>query len=111
MINQKAARNQIIGGVVMGIGMALFEETIYDTRNGKPINNNYADYLVPVNMDVPEIDVTFLDYPDKVMSEYGARGIGEIGLTGCASALTMATYHAIGVRIRALPIRLEKLMI
>jgi xanthine dehydrogenase YagR molybdenum-binding subunit len=111
MINEKTARNQIIGGVVMGIGMGLFEETIYDPRNGKPINNNYADYLVPVNADIPLIDVTFLDYPDKVMSEYGARGVGEIGLTGCASALTMATYHATGVRVRELPIRIEKLVI
>jgi hypothetical protein len=111
MINLKTARNQIVGGVVMGIGMALFEETIYDRRNGKPINNNYADYLVPVNLDIPEIDVMFLDYLDKVMSEYGARDVGEIGLTGCASAPAMATYHATGVRIRALPIRLEKLMV
>ncbi len=111
MINEKTARNQIIGGVVMGIGMGLFEETVYDVRNGKPINNNYADYLVPVNADIPEIDVIFLDYPDKVMSEYGARGIGEIGLTGCAPALTMATYHATGIRLRKLPIRIENLMV
>jgi xanthine dehydrogenase YagR molybdenum-binding subunit len=111
MINEKTARNQIIGGVVMGISMGLFEETVYDMRNGKPVNNNYADYLVPVNADIPEIDVVFLDYPDKVMSEYGARGVGEIGLTGCASALTMATYHASGVRVRELPIRIEKLMV
>jgi xanthine dehydrogenase YagR molybdenum-binding subunit len=110
MINLKTARNQIQGAVVMGIGMGMFEETIYDPRNGKPINNNYADYLVPVNTDIPEIEVVFLDYPDKVMSEYGARGIGEIGLTGCASALTMAAYHATGVRVRELPIRIEKLM-
>ena len=111
MINEKTARNQIMGGVVMGISMGLFEETVYDMRNGKPVNNNYADYLVPVNADIPEIDVVFLDYPDKVMSEYGARGVGEIGLTGCASALTMATYHATGVRVRELPIRIEKLMV
>jgi xanthine dehydrogenase YagR molybdenum-binding subunit len=111
MINEKTARNQIIGGVVMGIGMGLLEETVYDPRNGKPINNNYADYLVAVNADIPEIEVIFLDYPDKVMSEYGARGVGEIGLTGCASALTMATYHASGVRVRELPIRIEKLMV
>jgi xanthine dehydrogenase YagR molybdenum-binding subunit len=111
MINEKTARSQIIGGVVMGISMGLFEETVYDARNGKPINNNYADYLVPVNADIPYVDVTFLDYPDKVLSEYGARGIGEIGLTGCASALTMATYHATGVRVRQLPIRIEKLMV
>jgi xanthine dehydrogenase YagR molybdenum-binding subunit len=94
----------------MGIGMGLFEETIYDVRNGHPINDNFADYLVATNPDVPNIDVTFLDYPDKVLNEYGARGIGEIGLTGCASALTMATYHATGVRIRELPIRIEKLL-
>lgn len=111
MINEKTARNQIIGGVVMGIGMGLLEETVYDPRNGKPINNNYADYLVPVNADIPEIGVILLDYPDKVMSEYGARGVGEIGLTGCASALTMATYHATGIRVRELPIRIEKLMV
>jgi xanthine dehydrogenase YagR molybdenum-binding subunit len=111
MINEKTARNQIMGGVVMGISMGLFEETVYDVRNGKPVNNNYADYLVPVNADIPEIDVVFLDYPDTVMSEYGARGVGEIGLTGCASALTMATYHASGVRVRELPIRIEKLMV
>jgi xanthine dehydrogenase YagR molybdenum-binding subunit len=111
MINLKTARNQIMGGVVMGISMGLFEETVYDVRNGKPINNNFADYLVPVNADIPEIEVIFLDYPDKVMSEYGARGVGEIGLTGCASALTMATYHATGVRVRDLPIRIEKLMV
>ena len=111
MINAKTARNQIMGGVVMGIGMGLFEETVYDVRNGNPINSNYADYLVPVNADVPEIDVIFLDYPDKIMSQYGARGIGEIGLTGCAPALTMATYHATGIRVRELPIRIEKLMV
>ncbi len=110
MINLKTAINQIQGAVVMGIGMALFEETIYDPRNGKPINNNYADYLVPVNTDIPPIDVSFVDFPDKVMSEYGARGIGEIGLTGCASAITMAVYHATGIRVRELPVRIEKLM-
>jgi xanthine dehydrogenase YagR molybdenum-binding subunit len=110
MINAKTARNQIIGAVVMGIGMGLLEETVYDTRTGQPINNNFADYLVAVNADVPEIDCVFLDYPDTILNEYGARGIGEIGLTGCASALTSATYHATGIRIRELPIRIEKLM-
>ena len=110
MINAKTARNQILGAVVMGIGMGLFEETIYDPRTGHPINNNFADYLVALNSDVPELECIFLDYPDPVLNEYGARGIGEIGLTGCASALTMATYHATGVRVRELPIRIEKLM-
>jgi xanthine dehydrogenase YagR molybdenum-binding subunit len=110
MINLKTSRNQILGAVVMGIGMALLEETIYDPRNGKPINNNYADYMVPVNADVPDMDCVFLDYPDTKLNEYGARGIGEIGLTGCASAVTNATYHATGVRVRELPIRIENLL-
>jgi xanthine dehydrogenase YagR molybdenum-binding subunit len=110
MINLKTARNQILGSVVMGIGMAMLEETVYDPRNGKPINNNYADYLVAVNADIPDMDCVFLDYPDTKLNEYGARGIGEIGLTGCASAITQAVYHATGVRVRELPIRIETLM-
>lgn len=69
-----------------------------------------ADGSACVNSDVPPIEVVFLDYPDTIMNEYGARGIGEIGLTGCASALTASTYHATGVRVRELPIRIEKLL-
>lgn len=110
IINHKTARNQILGSVVMGIGMALLEETVYDQRNGKPVNNNYADYLVAVNTDIPEIDCLFLDFPDTKLNEYGARGLGEIGLTGCASAVTSAVYHATGVRVRELPVRIEKLL-
>jgi xanthine dehydrogenase YagR molybdenum-binding subunit len=110
MVNAKTAKNQILGGVVMGIGMALLEETIYDPRNAKPINNNFADYMVPVNADVPDIECIFLDYPDPVINQYGARGVGEIGLTGCASAIAAATYHAAGVRVRELPILVEKIM-
>jgi xanthine dehydrogenase YagR molybdenum-binding subunit len=110
IINKKAATNQILGGVVMGIGMGLFEETVYDPRTGKPVNNNYADYLVSVNSDIPPMECIFLDYPDTKLNAYGAKGLGEIGLTGCASALAMATYHATGVRVRDLPIRIEKLM-
>src|SRR5258708_40146012 len=92
MINLKTSRNQILGAVVMGIGMALFEETIYDPRNGKPVNNNFADYIVSVNADAPEMECIFLNYPDTKLNEYGARGIGEIGLTGCASAIAHPTY-------------------
>ena len=110
MIDHKTARNQILGAVVMGIGMALLEATVYDPRNAKPINNNYADYLVAVNADVPNIDCIFLDYPDTKLNVYGARGIGEIGLTGCASAIANAVYHASGVRVRELPIRIENLL-
>jgi xanthine dehydrogenase YagR molybdenum-binding subunit len=110
IINQKTARNQILGGVVMGIGMGMFEETIYSRMNAHPINNNFADYLVATNADIPELDCIFLDYPDRVLNEYGARGVGEIGLTGCASALTSAVYHATGVRVRNIPIRIEQLL-
>jgi xanthine dehydrogenase YagR molybdenum-binding subunit len=110
MINLKTARNQIQGSVVMGIGMGMFEETVYDQRTGHPINNNFADYIVSVNADVPDIDVVFVDAPDPIINEYGGRGIGEIGLTGCASAIASAVYHATGVRVRELPIRMEKLM-
>jgi xanthine dehydrogenase YagR molybdenum-binding subunit len=110
IISEKTGRNQVLGAVVMGIGMGMLEETIYDPRNAKPLNNNYADYLVATNADIPEHECIFLDYPDPVIGEYGARGIGEIGLVGVASALTMATYHATGVRVRELPIRVEKLM-
>ena len=110
IINAKTGHSQIVGGVVMGIGMGLFEETIYDPRNGHPINNNFADYMVPTNKDIPEIDCILLDFPDPIINEYGARGIGEIGLTGVASALASAVYHATGVRVRNLPIRIEDVL-
>ncbi|HEY4046667.1 MAG TPA: xanthine dehydrogenase family protein molybdopterin-binding subunit [Acidobacteriaceae bacterium] len=110
IINPKPARNQIEGAVVMGIGMALFEETSYDERFGSPINNSFADYIVATNADSPEIDVTFLNYPDLVLNELGARGIGEIGMAGIAPAITSAVYHATGVRVRNLPVRIEDLL-
>ncbi len=110
IINRKTATNQILGAVVMGIGMGMLEETIYTPQTGQPINGNFADYLVPTNPDTPKIDVHFLDFPDPVLGEYGARGIGEIGLAGVAPAMTSALYHATGIRIRNLPIRIENLL-
>ena len=110
IINKKAGANQILGAAVMGVGMALFEETIHDQRTGQPINNNFADYIVPTCADLPELDVTFLDYPDLIVNEYGARGIGEIGMAGVAPAIASAVYHATGVRVRTLPIRIEDLL-
>lgn len=111
ILNPLAGRNQIEGAVVMGIGMALFEHTTYDPRNGAPINSNLADYIVAVNADVPPLDVHFLDYPDFELNAVGARGIGEIGLAGVAAAITDATHHATGVRVRQLPIRIENLLV
>jgi xanthine dehydrogenase YagR molybdenum-binding subunit len=110
IINKKAGTNQILGAAMMGIGMALLEETHYELRTGQPMNNNYADYLVTTCADLPDLDVTFLDYPDLIVNEYGARGIGEIGMAGVAAAIANAVYHATGVRVRELPIRIEDLL-
>jgi xanthine dehydrogenase YagR molybdenum-binding subunit len=110
IINPLAGRNQIEGAVVMGIGMAMLEATEYDHRSGAPLNSNLADYIVAVNADVPKLEVHFLDYPDKALNAYGARGIGEIGLAGVAAAITGAVYHATGVRVRELPVRIEHLL-
>ena len=110
ILNPLTGRNQIQGAVVMGIGMALFEETTYDPQNGAPINSNLADYIMTVNADAPPIDVHFLDYPDKEINELGARGIGEIGLAGIAAAITDAVHHATGVRVRELPVKIEDIL-
>jgi xanthine dehydrogenase YagR molybdenum-binding subunit len=110
ILNTLTGRNQIQGAVVMGIGMALFEETSYDPQNGAPINSNLADYIMTVNADAPPIDVHFLDFPDKEINELGARGIGEIGLAGIAAAITDAVHHATGVRVRELPVKIENLL-
>src|SRR5215470_7072193 len=110
IINTLASRNQIQGAVVMGVGMALLEHTDYDPQNGAPINSSLADYLVAVNADAPVVEVHFLDYPDKEVNELGARGVGEIGLVGIAAAITDAVYHATGVRVRKLPVKIEDLL-
>jgi xanthine dehydrogenase YagR molybdenum-binding subunit len=110
IINMGPAKNQILGAAIMGVGMALLEETIHEHRTGQPINGSFADYLVATCADLPDLDVTFLDYPDLIVNEYGARGIGEIGLAGVAPAITSAVYHATGVRVRELPIRIEDLL-
>jgi xanthine dehydrogenase YagR molybdenum-binding subunit len=110
IINKKMATNQVAGAVVMGVGMGLLEQTIYDPRNGHAVNDNFADYIVPTSADSPQIDVVFLDIPDPMMGEYGARGIGEIGLAGIAPAITSAVYHATGLRVRELPVTVEHLL-
>jgi xanthine dehydrogenase YagR molybdenum-binding subunit len=110
ILNPRAARNQIEGAVVMGVGMALFEHTVYDERSGAPVNSSLADYVVATNADTPKMDVTFLDHPDTVFNELGARGIAEIGLAGIAAAITGAVYHATGVRVRKLPVMIEDLL-
>jgi xanthine dehydrogenase YagR molybdenum-binding subunit len=110
ILNPIPARNQIEGAVVMGIGMALFEATHYDGLSGAPLNSNLADYVMATHADAPAIDVCFLEYPDTVLNELGARGIGEIGLAGVSAAIASAVWHATGIRVRNLPIRLEDLL-
>jgi xanthine dehydrogenase YagR molybdenum-binding subunit len=110
VINPKTAASQVKGGVIMGIGMALMEETIYDTPTGLPATSNLADYHVCVHADAPGVEVHFIDQPDVYFNAMGARGVGEIGITGVAAAVANAVYHATGIRVRDLPITPEKLM-
>ena len=110
IVTYKTARSQIIGGVVMGIGMALLEETAYDPKTGMPVTANLAEYHVPTNADIPPIDVHFVGEPDFAFNPIGARGMGEIGITGIAAAIANAVYHATGKRIRELPITPDKLI-
>jgi xanthine dehydrogenase YagR molybdenum-binding subunit len=110
VINPRTGRNQIEGAIMMGVGMALFEATEYDPRTGQPVNSNLADYIVTTHADAPEVDITFLDYPDTTLNPLGARGIGEIGLAGISAAITDAVRHATGVVVRDLPVRIEDLL-
>ncbi len=111
LINRTTGTNQLVGGVVWGVSMALHEETLIDTTYGRTINENFAEYHVPVNADIHEIDVTALDIPDYKFNPLGSRGIGEIGITGAAAAIANAIYNATGKRIRDLPITLDKIML
>ena len=109
ILNTKTARSQIIGGVVWGIGMALHEETLLDHKFGRIMNTNIAEYHVPVNADVHDIEVIFVDEPDDIVNPLGIKGLGEIGIVGVAAAIANAIYHATGKRVRDLPITLDKL--
>jgi xanthine dehydrogenase YagR molybdenum-binding subunit len=108
ILNTKTASSQILGGVVWGIGMALHEETLIDHRVGRIMNANIAEYHVPVNADIHDIRVIFVDEPDD-SNPLGIKGLGEIGIVGVAAAIANAVYHATGKRVRDLPITLDKL--
>ncbi len=110
ILNAKTARSQFIGGMVFGIGMALYEQTVMDDRHGRVVTNNLAEYLVPVNADVPAIEALWVDEVDEHVNPIGVKGIGEIGTTGSAAAVANAVYHATGKRVRDLPITLDKLL-
>ena len=110
IVSAKTARSQLIGGIIFGIGMALLEESRTDAETGRIVNGNLADYLVPVNADVPEIETILVEAPDFVTTPLGVKGIGELPTVGVAAAIANAVYHATGTRIRELPIRLDKLL-
>ncbi|WP_322011266.1 xanthine dehydrogenase family protein molybdopterin-binding subunit [Paraburkholderia sp. J12] len=110
LLNEKTARSQLMGGMVWGVATALEEEALLDPRFGRIVNGNLAEYHVPVNADIGELDVQFVGPPDTRFNALGVRGIGEIGITGVPAAIANAVYHATGVRVRDLPITLDKVM-
>jgi xanthine dehydrogenase YagR molybdenum-binding subunit len=109
IFNPKLAESQWIGGMIMGLGQTLLEEGYIDHRDGRTVNANFADYVVPVNADVPEVRVISVGIPDLQATALGGKGVGEIGVVGVAPAIGNAVFHATGKRIRSLPITLEKL--
>ncbi len=111
VLNAKTARSQLIGGITYGIGMALLEETHVDAGTGRVVNANIAEYLVPVNADIPAIDAIVVPNDDHNSNSIGAKGIGELPMVGVAAAVANAVYHATGIRIRKLPIRIEDMLI
>ncbi len=110
VISPKTSASQVRGGVVWGIGSALREETEVDPRYGGWLNNDLADYVVPVNADIGEIDVGFIDRPDPVVNSIGSKGLGEVAMVGVSAAVANAVYHATGRRLRRMPIRVEHLI-
>ncbi|PST83032.1 xanthine dehydrogenase family protein molybdopterin-binding subunit [Pedobacter yulinensis] len=110
IVSPKTAKSQMVGGAVGGMGMALTEEAVLDSRYGRYINNNFGDYHVPVNADVPDIEVIFIDKPDPHINPMGAKGMGEIALTGFSAAVANAVFNATGKRIRSLPITPDKVL-
>lgn len=110
VVNPKTARSQILGGVVWGVSMALHEASLMDHRLGRFMNHNLAEYHIPVQADIGDIRVLFVDEPDAVVNPLGSKGVGEIGVIGVAAAVANAVYHATGKRIRELPITLDRLL-
>jgi xanthine dehydrogenase YagR molybdenum-binding subunit len=110
VMNAKAAASQVRGGVIMGIGQALMEECHFDPNTGYPVVYDLATYHFPAHADIPRIEVVFVGEPDVNFNPSGARGVGEIGITGVSAAIANALYHATGKRIRSLPLTPDKLL-
>jgi xanthine dehydrogenase YagR molybdenum-binding subunit len=111
IINPLLARSQLIGGMTMGIGMALHEQSVLDPRFGHVVNHDFAEYHIPVNADIADVQAHWLDGHDPHTNPMGSKGIGEIGITGAAAAIANAAWHATGVRVRDLPITADKLLV
>jgi xanthine dehydrogenase YagR molybdenum-binding subunit len=110
IVNPRMAHSQAIGGIVGGIGMALLEQTRIDGRDGRIVNANIADYLVPVNADIPVLEAIFVDEHDPHVNPLGVKGLGEVAYVGVAPAIANAVFNATGKRVRDLPITAEKLL-
>jgi xanthine dehydrogenase YagR molybdenum-binding subunit len=110
IMNPRTARSQYMGTMIWGISSALHEATEIDRLRGRYVNHNLADYLVPVNADIDQVEVIFVPEVDNEISSVGIKGIGELANVGTAAAVSNAVYHATGMRIRDLPIRIEKLL-
>ncbi|MDH1265231.1 xanthine dehydrogenase family protein molybdopterin-binding subunit [Pseudomonas sp. GD03944] len=110
ILNPKTARSQILGGMTWGIGAALMEQTLLDTRYGHFVNHDLAEYLIPVNGDIAEMDVVFLEEPDPKANVLGIKGLGELGVCGAGAAVANAVYNATGIRIREFPLTVDKLL-
>jgi xanthine dehydrogenase YagR molybdenum-binding subunit len=111
IVNTKMARSQLLGSMIWGIGMALQEHTIHDARLGVIVNDDLAEYLVPVNADVPgQFEAILVEEPDSHVNPLGVKGLGEIGNCGASAAIANAVFHATGTRVRDLPITLDKVL-
>ncbi len=109
-LNEKTARSQLLGGIVWGISMALFEKTRFDMRTGRIMNATLSEYLVPTNADIPSPEIILVEDDDERVNPAHVRGIGEVAMTGSAAAVANAVYHATGIRVRELPITIEALL-
>ncbi|MGH3917351.1 MAG: molybdopterin cofactor-binding domain-containing protein, partial [Pseudonocardiaceae bacterium] len=110
IINPRTARSQFIGGMTMGLSMALHEHSVLDPRFGHVVNYDFADYHIAANADVPAIEVHWLDEHDPHVNPLGSKGIGEIGIVGAAAAIANAAYHATGIRVRELPLTADRFL-
>jgi xanthine dehydrogenase YagR molybdenum-binding subunit len=110
IINPKLVRSQLLGGMIWGVSFALHEEAIVDRRSGRVMNANLAEYRVPVNADIPAMEVLTVHEDDPHVNALGIKGVGEIGITGSAGAVANAVWHATGIRVRKFPITLDRLI-